>query len=220
LSSELDLPIADPHEQRVPCVLLLDVSGSMNGEPIKQLNDALNTFKRDLASDALASKRAEVSIITFSDAPTMVHDFARVDSLTLPVLTAGGQTAMGHALQMALDEIEIRKELYRSQGVQYTRPWLFLLTDGAPTDGPAFEAAAQRAVDAVRGNKALIFCIGVGGASVDNLKKVSRDLTFQLNPDLTFAEFFRFVSASLRTASSSKPGDQISLDPGKILIKM
>jgi uncharacterized protein YegL len=192
----------------------------MAGVPIQQLNDALHLFKRDLAADALATKRAEVCVITFADQPNLVHDFARVDSLVLPTLTADGQTAMGHAIQMALDEIDLRKELYRSQGVRYTRPWIFLLTDGAPTDGDAFDIAAMRAVEAVRQNKVLIFGIGVGDASLENLKLVSGDLTFKLNPDLTFVECFRFVSASLRSASSSIAGDQISLEPGKILIKM
>lgn len=220
MDSELDIPIADPHEQRVPCILLLDVSGSMVGEPIEQLNNALQLFKQELAADALASKRAEVSVITFADEPILVHDFARVDSLNLPILTAGGLTAMGQAIQMALDEIEIRKDLYRSQGVQYTRPWIFLLTDGAPTDEQIFEDGAARASQAMRQNKALIFGIGVGAANYENLRKIGGDLTFKLNPSFTFADFFRFVSASLRSASSSKPGDQVSLKHGEILIKM
>lgn len=220
VDEEFNPEIADPHEQRVPCVLLLDVSGSMVGEPIQQLNNALQVFKKDLAADSLASKRAEVCIITFDDQPRMVHDFARVDALNVPALTSQGTTAMGQAIHMALDEIQIRKDLYRSQGVQYTRPWIFLLTDGAPSDEQIFAAAAQRAVDAYKQNKVLFFGIAIGQANLDNLRQVSGDLTFKLNPSFTFSDFFRFVSASLRSASSSKPGDQISIDPGKILIRM
>ena len=217
---ELDLPIADPHEQRVPCVLLLDVSSSMIGEPIRQLNDALQLFKQDLISDALASKRAEVAVITFDSQPTLIQDFTRVSGLHLPPLEARGSTAMGEAILMGLEEIEIRKELYRSQGVQYTRPWIFLLTDGAPSNGSAFEVAVQQAADAFRQNKVLIFGIGVGAANMENLQRVSGDLTFKLNPSFSFADFFRFVSASLRSASASKPGEQLRLNPGEILIKM
>jgi len=41
---------AENPEPRCPCVLLLDVSGSMNGKPISELNAGLTTFKPFLAS--------------------------------------------------------------------------------------------------------------------------------------------------------------------------
>ena len=46
-------------EQRCPCVLLLDTSGSMHGDPIAELNEGLRAFKEDLISDSLAVKRVE-----------------------------------------------------------------------------------------------------------------------------------------------------------------
>jgi len=52
---------ADNPEPRCPCVLLLDTSGSMQGEPINALNNGLRAFKDDLIKDALASKRVEVA---------------------------------------------------------------------------------------------------------------------------------------------------------------
>ena len=52
-------------EPRCPCVLLLDVSVSMSGQPIAELNAGLTTFKDELAADALAMKRVEVGIVTF-----------------------------------------------------------------------------------------------------------------------------------------------------------
>ena len=56
---------AENPEPRVPCVLLLDVSGSMSGQPIAELNEGLITLKDTLAADSLASKRAEIAIVTF-----------------------------------------------------------------------------------------------------------------------------------------------------------
>lgn len=44
---------AENPEPRCPCILLLDTSGSMKGEPINQLNDGLVVFKDELAADAL-----------------------------------------------------------------------------------------------------------------------------------------------------------------------
>lgn len=56
---------ADNPEPRCALVLLLDTSGSMSGEPITELNDAVGMLKDSLLADALASKRVEVAIITF-----------------------------------------------------------------------------------------------------------------------------------------------------------
>ncbi len=216
----LVIPIADPHEQRVPCILLLDVSDSMGGKPLQELNEALGIFKQELAADALASKRAEVAIITFGSDAQLTHDFARHDALNIPTLETRGLTAMGRAINMALDELEFRKDLYRSQGTPYTRPWLFLLTDGEPTDTSEFQAASQRAAQAAKDSKALIFGVGVGSANMENLQKVSGDLTFKLNPQFTFAHFFRFVSSSLQAASASRPGETVGVNPGQILLRM
>ena len=52
-------------EPRCPCLLLLDVSGSMEGEPITELNAGLKAFRDELVADELASKRVEVACITF-----------------------------------------------------------------------------------------------------------------------------------------------------------
>jgi uncharacterized protein YegL len=221
MTQEMELPLADPHEQRVPCVLLLDISRSMVGEPIKQLNFALQQLKKDLAADALASKRAEIAIIAFNDEARVVQDFARViDGFHPPVLEANGTTAMGQAVILALNEIEYRKEYYRSSGVVYTRPWIFLITDGAPTDGQVFESAVQRAAEAGTLKKCLFFGIGVESADMETLKRLSGDLTFKLKPGFTFSDFFKFVSSSLQSASTSRPGDQISIKPGEILIQL
>ncbi|GAB6009692.1 vWA domain-containing protein [Dysgonomonas reticulitermitis] len=51
--------------RRLPVYFLLDTSGSMNGEPIQALNNALSGMINSLRSDAQASETLWVSIITF-----------------------------------------------------------------------------------------------------------------------------------------------------------
>lgn len=90
----------DNAEPRCACVLLLDTSGSMTGEPIAELNAGLRSFKEALMSDSLAMKRVEVSVVTFG--PVTVHaEFATADNFLAPTLHAGGDTPMGAAITEA-----------------------------------------------------------------------------------------------------------------------
>lgn len=128
-------------EPRCPCILLLDVSGSMNGRPINELNAGLVTFRDELLADPLALKRVELGIVTFG--PVHVEQpFTSAANFFPPILFAQGDTPMGAAITKALDMVEERKREYRANGISYYRPWIFLITDGAPTD--EWQAAANK----------------------------------------------------------------------------
>ena len=60
--------------------------------------------------------------------------FVTVDAFKPPTLRASGDTPMGTAVQQGLDLLRGRKSLFKEGGVPYFRPWLFLISDGAPTD--------------------------------------------------------------------------------------
>jgi uncharacterized protein YegL len=149
MMSELDqvpfggVEFADNPEPRCPCVLLLDTSGSMSGAKITELNSGLQTFAEELHSDAMAAKRVEVAIITFGPVQTIQH-FVTADAFQAPSLLASGDTPMGAAIMHAVELIADRKASYRANGVGHYRPWLFLITDGAPTDDVSSATAAIR----------------------------------------------------------------------------
>jgi uncharacterized protein YegL len=149
--------------------LLLDTSGSMSGAPIAELNAALQSFKTDLQADEVALQRVELAAITFG--PVAVHaEFHTADGFDPPLLQAGGNTPMGEAITRGLDLLEARKKVYRHAGVSYFRPWVFLITDGGPTD--AWHAAAQR-VHAGENSKAFaFFAVGVSGADMATLVQI------------------------------------------------
>jgi uncharacterized protein YegL len=65
---------------------------------------------------------------------SMPKAFATVDQFRPPVLDAKGDTPMGEAMRKALDLVSGRKEIYKQAGLDYFRPWIFLITDGSPTD--------------------------------------------------------------------------------------
>lgn len=201
---------ADNPEPRCPCLLLLDVSGSMQGQPIAELNAGLTTFKDELAADALAMKRVEVGIVTFGPVQ-IVLPFQGAASFYPPTLTAQGDTPMGSAIKQGLDMVRQRKDDYKANGISYYRPWVFLITDGGPTDEWQSAAAAVREGEA--SNSFAFFAIGVQGANMDTLQQISSARAPLRLDGLRFRDLFSWLSSSLRSVSQSTPGTEVPLQP-------
>ena len=205
---------AENPEPRCPCVLLLDTSGSMQGAPIDALNQGLLSFKDELIQNPLASRRVEVSIVTFDSNINVVQDFVTADQFTPPILTAQGLTTMGAGIHKSLDLIQERKAQYRSNGVAYYRPWIFMITDGEPQGEPddLIEQASQRLQSDESNKRVAFFSVGVENANMTRLTQLTVRTPLKLN-GLNFVEMFVWLSASMSAVSHSKVDEQVALPP-------
>lgn len=207
------IPFPDPDfvvnsEPRCPCILLLDTSSSMKGGPIEQLNDGLITFKDELMADSLASKRVEIALVTFG--PVRVFsDFQLPDVFHTPNFEAGGETPLGQAIEEGLDMLRQRKTQYKQNGISYYRPWIFLITDGAPTD--EWRHAATMVQEGEARGSFSFFAIGVEGADMAVLRQLSIRQPVRLR-EMRFRDFFIWLTGTLKTATRTNPGDKIILD--------
>lgn len=209
-----DVALVDNTDQRTPLVLLLDCSGSMSGAPIEQLNEGLRLLEQELKTDAIAAKRVRLLLITFGgmDTAHVAGDWTDAMEFTALPLEANGTTPTGQAVDLALTRIEEQKSMFRQAGIAYTRPWLFLMSDGQPTDD--WQSSAERCRQAELGNKVAVFPIAVGSAArVDALGQFSaRGAAAVKKLDgLKFQELFLWLSASMKVVSQSRPGGQAQL---------
>jgi uncharacterized protein YegL len=198
---------ADNPEPRCPCLLLLDVSGSMQGQPIDELNAGLITFREELAADALAMKRVEVGIVTFGPVQIALP-FQGASAFSPPNLTAQGDTPMGGAIKQGLEMVRQRKDEYKANGISYYRPWVFLVTDGGPTD--EWESAGAAVREEEHSKSIAFFAIGIQGANMDTLQQISVRKPLLLD-GLRFRDLFSWLSTSLRSVSQSSPGTEVQL---------
>ena len=136
-------------------------------------------------ADPLAAKRVEVAIVTFG--PVKVEtDFTTIQNFFAPTLSTNSDTPMGAAIEKALEILRDRKESYKSNGISYYRPWVFLITDGGPTDSVV--RASLR--EGENSRSFMFFAVGVEGARFDTLKSISVREPLKLK-GLQFRELFQ-----------------------------
>lgn len=180
----------------------------------------MRIFQDELTKDALASKRVEVAVVSFDSEAQVVQDFISADRFAPPTLTAQGLTHMGSGIHKALDLIQARKVQYRANGISYYRPWVFLITAGAPqgeSDG-VVERATQRIKDDEDNKRVVFFAVGVESADMARLSNIVVRAPLKLL-GLNFAEMFVWLSTSMQKVSQSKLDEQVALPPpgwGKI----
>lgn len=118
-------------EPRVlPIFILADASGSMRGEKINELNLALREMLNALNNVDDIRGKFQLCVISFGGEVKVVQPLADIDGMTLPELTASGNTPMGEAFVLVREMIEDR-DIVSSRTYA---PTVVLISDGIPTD--------------------------------------------------------------------------------------
>ena len=204
----------DNYEQKCLCVLVLDVSGSMDGVPIHQLNNGLQDFHMEVLSDFTASNRLEVSIITFGSVIRCIQEPCLVHHVNMPVLTTGGSTKLADAMKLAIRQVENRKIWYKNTGQNYYRPMIVLITDGEPDPDQDMAGLSREILDGVNSKKFTFYALGVQGYNHAKISQICHPSTPPLPLDgYKFSAFFKWLSNSIGIITKSKEGDKITLPP-------
>lgn len=197
-------------EQRCPVVLIIDTSDSTQGTVMNLLVQSLRSFQEQIQSDALAALRIEIAIITFGPDVHLAQEFVTADEFSLPAFSASGPRPMGEAVDMAIDMIKVRKTQYRAAGMPYYRPWILLLSNGAPTDDTKLAAERVKAAEARRELSFLAVTM-TDEANLQALENFS-DRRAPLSLRHTdFSSFFQWLSVSFAYVTHSREGNSEEL---------
>lgn len=148
-----------------------------------------------------------------NEVPFDAHQaFVTVDQFVPPALDANGETPLGEAVSRALSLLRERKEIYKQNGLDYFRPWIFVITDGRPTD-KGWETVAEQVRQEETRKGVVFYGVGVEGADMDTLSRFSPARQPLKLKGLSFNEMFTWLSKSLSAITHSRPGDQAPLPP-------
>lgn len=210
----------DEHDNpatRCPVMLLLDISGSMEGQPIEELNRGIRKFIDETQRDEIARFAVEFACVTFGGEGAEVEcPFTNLSDIRpeqVPDFQASGVTPMGEAMTLGLRQLAERKQYLKQQDIPYYQPWMVLMTDGAPTDDISPAADQIRQLAAAR--KISFFAVGIGdGVDMDMLTKICPDNRPPKRlAGLEFGAFFEWLSQSVGAVSRSQPGEKVELRP-------
>ena len=204
------------YEQKCLCVLALDVSGSMQGQAIDELNKGLQAFRQEVTNDFIASQRLEISIVTFGSQVQCIQEPTLISQADMPTLTALGTTKLVSGVRKAIEIVEQRKQWYKETGQNYYRPMIVLITDGEPDPDQDLPALAHEIAQNMNGKKFSFFALGVKGFNYDKLAELCPPPTHPLVLDgYKFAHFFRWLSNSIGIGiiKSAERGEKPKLLP-------
>lgn len=184
--------------RRLPVYLLLDVSGSMSGEPIEAVKTGVQTLVSTLRQDPYALETAFLSVITFDTNAKQVAPLTELATFQTPSISASGTTALGEALGLLADRVEAEVGKTTAEVKGDWKPLIFIMTDGVPTDD------WKKGLDKLKKVRTgiIVACAAGQGADTTVLKQIT-EVVVQLDTadSSTIKAFFKWVSASVSTGS-------------------
>ncbi len=190
--------------RRLPVYFLLDTSGSMYGEPIQALNNALSGMINTLRSDPQALDSLWINIITFDREVKELVPLTELVNFQLPeiVCPQSGPTNMGEALMLLSKTVKANMRMGTEDQKGDWKPLLFIMTDGSPSDIALF----REAVPVIKSiNFGAIIACAAGPKSKDQfLQEITHNVVHLDTADsLTLKSFFKWVSDTIENGNKS-----------------
>jgi uncharacterized protein YegL len=201
--------------RRLPVYFLLDTSGSMYGEPIQALNNALSGMMSTLRSDPQALDSLWISIVTFDREVKELTPLTELVNFQMPDIDCpqSGPTHTGLALEKLYAKVKVEVKVGTLDQKGDWKPLLFLFTDGKPSDLQLYRHMIPQ-IKALQFG-AIVAC-AAGHLADDALLKELTDTVVHLDScdSLTLKSFFKWVSDTIESGNKSQgTGEAVALPP-------
>ncbi len=188
--------------RRLPIYFLIDVSESMVGEPILQVQDGMRMIVQELRTDPYSLETAFISVIAFAGKALSLSPLTELYKFYPPTFPIGGGTSLGIALDYLMDDMDRSLVKTTTEQKGDWKPLIFLFTDGTPTDNPT--AAIERWNRKYR-KSANMVVVSIGDNADTHLLGQFSDNVLRLSTTdaHSFQAFFKWVTASIKATSVS-----------------
>jgi len=148
-------------ERHADVMLVIDRSGSMDGQPLQDAKNAAKDFV-----DRLDLTANQVGLVSYSSSAALKHALGRSAGTVraeIDSLAANGRTNITEGINRAQQELE------SANHIPDNRPVIVLMTDGKHNEGPGPVPAA----DAVKANGTRLITIGLGDVNEAQLRALA-----------------------------------------------
>ncbi|MEO6549673.1 MAG: TerY-C metal binding domain-containing protein [Ferruginibacter sp.] len=201
--------------RRLPIYFLVDISESMVGEPVQQVEEGIATIIQALKTDPYAIETAWISIIVFAGQAKTLVPLQEIINFYPPRFPIGSGTSLSKGLGHLMYEMRrnLVKTTYEQKGDW--KPIVFLFTDGVPTDDTRaaieeWKTSLQRSTNMV--------AISFGNETDAQMLSQLTDnvISFKNADGNDYKKFFKWVTDSIKTNSVSVENNSTSFELAKL----
>lgn len=188
--------------RRLPIYFLIDISESMVGDPIEQVQNGIAEIIKELRTDPYALETVFISVIAFAGKAQSLVSLTELYKFYPPKFPIGGGTSLGQGLDFLMNDMDvnIQKTTFEEKGDW--KPIIFLFTDGMPTD--CIETSFSKWNNRYRKSSNLIAVSLGDNLDTSVLGKITETVLLLKDTDKeTLKKFFKWVTASIKTSSLS-----------------
>lgn len=207
----------EPKGSVLPIYFVADCSGSMEGEPLNEVNRGLISLLDSLQSESMAAAKVRFCVIGFDDWPHCYLEPADLRELeTMPTLASGGTTSYAAVFNELYRRLPLDISSLKRAGYIVNRPAVFFLTDGLPNHGDGWEGAyANLSTPGFPTPNILGF--GIGDAEAQTIKRIASKPEYAfvaakgVDTGRAITEFIKALTRSVITSGRALAGGQASL---------